>query len=544
MSDIDQNLYEFLMKNSKDENAVRDKLRNEGLNFRFDKLKENANYENTIKLRYMLINYELKNIKQKFEQKGITFVVLKGISLAQRLYKNPCNRYFGDIDLLVASKDLYKATKIMEILGYRTEGETDEESLNYYLQQMYRELHLMPFYKKVAGSVEIIIELHMDIVSLWMFRIDTQLTECILDRRKIENDIPVMDEYDTIIFQILHLFKHYIAEMTAGFVNGVIENKVSLKGLHEIALLVDKYIDILDEKQFSDRVVEFRATEEVRLIKAWLLKVYPDLGKIKNLSVHDKKADCIADHFCGAIRNVDIKRLLLDDSQKVASEIIFFLQKGAPSLKCYKSDVRITPKEQAESCGYLDGDRGKTGSPFGTRKVYGTIGKEVDYTAKFWFTWDNTYLWFHVIVKHFNPVFHQYINDDLMISDNSQEFVRLFFDTANRKQGEPYVCALIIKPKYNSEGKIDIYVHKNINGNLGKEIVHRTEYVSKIDISDEGYFLQIGLKWDIIPLIPKIGIEIILDVLVSTEELEITWQNASYNGWYNIGEYGKIVLQE
>ena len=66
---------------------------------------------------------------------------------------------------------------------------------------------------------------------------------------------------------------------------------------------------------------------------------------------------------------------------------------------------------------------------------------------------------------------------------------------------------------------------------MGKEIVHRTEYVSKIDISDEGYFLQIGLKWDIIPLIPKIGIEIILDVLVSTEELEITWQNASYNGW-------------
>ena len=63
MSDIDQNLYEFLMKNSKDENAVRDKLRNEGLNFRFDKLKENANYENAIKLRYMLINYELKNIK-------------------------------------------------------------------------------------------------------------------------------------------------------------------------------------------------------------------------------------------------------------------------------------------------------------------------------------------------------------------------------------------------------------------------------------------------------------------------------------------------
>lgn len=543
MGDVNQNLYEFLMKNLKDENAVRDKLRSEGLIFLFNALYSNTNYEKILKMRYMLINYELKNIKQRFEQKNISFVVLKGISLAHRLYKNASNRYFGDIDILITSNNLYEAIRIMEILGYKTEGYTDEETVNAYLQQVSRELHLLPFYKKVAGSVEIVVELHMDIVSLWMFRIDPRLTECILARRKIENDIPVMDEYDTIIFQILHLFKHYIAEMTAGFVNGVIKNKVSLKGLHEIALLMDKYIDILDIRQFSDRVTEFRATEEIRLAKVWLLELYPVLNKIGNLEVHDKRADCIADHFCEAIRNVDVRKLLLDDPQKVASEIIFFLQRGASALRCYRSDIKIDKKEQMENCGYMDGDRCKTGSPFGTHKVYGLISKEVDYTARFWFTWDSTYLWFQVIVKHFEPVFHQYINDDLMISDNSQEFVRLFFDIASRREGEPYVCALIIKPKYNSEGEIDIYVHKNIRGNLGKEIISRTEYVSKVVVSEKGYFLKIGLKWNMIPLIPQIGAEFFVDVLVSTDELEVTWQNASYNGWYNIGEYGKIILQ-
>lgn len=128
MVDINQNLYEFLMKNLKDENAVRDKLRSEGLIFLFDGLYSNTNYEKILKLRYMLINYELKNIKQRFEQKDISFVVLKGISLAHRLYKNESNRYFGDIDLLITSNNLYEAIKIMEILGYKTEGDTDEKS--------------------------------------------------------------------------------------------------------------------------------------------------------------------------------------------------------------------------------------------------------------------------------------------------------------------------------------------------------------------------------------------------------------------------------
>lgn len=170
--------------------------------FLFDGLYSNTNYEKMLKLRYMLINNELRKIKQRFEQKDVSFVVLKGISLAHRLYKNASNRYFGDIDLLITSNNLYEAMRIMEILGYKTEGDTDEEIINDYLQQVSRELHLMPFYKKVAGSVKIVVELHMDTVSLWMFRIEPRLTECILARRKIENDIPVMDECDTTIFQL------------------------------------------------------------------------------------------------------------------------------------------------------------------------------------------------------------------------------------------------------------------------------------------------------------------------------------------------------
>ena len=62
-------------------------------------------------------------------------------------------------------------------------------------------------------------------------------------------------------------------------------------------------------------------------------------------------------------------------------------------------------------------------------------------------------------------------------------------------------------------------------------------------ISEDGYNLKIGLKWNLIPLVPRVGVKFYMDVLVGTEELEVTWRNPSYNGWYYVGEYGKIVLK-
>ena len=200
LNKVSEDLYKFLLDNLQDKRLVNDKLYKTGLTFLFSELKSNIQYEKLLKLRYMLIINELKNIKHFFAEENIPFVVLKGVSLAQRLYSKPYNRMFGDIDILVSSKNLFIAIKILEMLGYKSENETDKESVDFFLQQVSRELHFYPFYKSLINSVEITIEVHVDIVSLWMFRTNCQLTDYILSRRKIENGIPMMDEYDTIIF--------------------------------------------------------------------------------------------------------------------------------------------------------------------------------------------------------------------------------------------------------------------------------------------------------------------------------------------------------
>ncbi len=537
---VNENLFCYLSSHLKDEREVEKKLKSEKMSLQFPFLKNNLQYEELLKLKYKLICIELRSVKLEFDREKIPFVILKGISLARRLYSEPSKREFGDIDILVESKDLYSVIVILKKLGYKSDNETDAESVKDFINQVSREEHFFPLYRKAAGSVNFMIEVHIDIVPLWMFRIDPDVTTKILHRRKIEEGFPVMEEYDAIVFQMMHLIKHYIAGLTSGFICGNFDEGVCLRGFHETSLLIDKYIGFFNRIDFIERVMELGACQEVQIVLRWIDKVYPALSEIKKIQLHSKKKECIADNFCEALYAVDTDKIFFANPQLVASEIVDHLHRKSITLNCFRN---IKEAEKTADWAMIEGDRNKRGNLFGTHKVYGHIDKKVDYTSRFCFMWDESYLWFYIITEHCSPVFHRYINDELLISDNSQDFVRLFFDTGSRKRGKACANALIIKPKYNNQGRLDIYVHKNTCGNMGKLIMSDTEYDGCISISEQGYFMRIGIKWEAIPLTPRVGGEYYVDVLVGTDELEVTWQNASYNGWYNIGEYGKIILR-
>lgn len=57
------------------------------------------------------LSYELDKILNVFEKKGIPVVVLRGLALAQTIYKNIALRVTADIDLLVQKKDLSRVAK-------------------------------------------------------------------------------------------------------------------------------------------------------------------------------------------------------------------------------------------------------------------------------------------------------------------------------------------------------------------------------------------------------------------------------------------------
>jgi len=62
---------------------------------------------------------ELFRLLQKFTQAGIAALVVKGPALAAQAYGDPGLRQYGDLDLLMRSKDIHRATEVMTEAGYQ-----------------------------------------------------------------------------------------------------------------------------------------------------------------------------------------------------------------------------------------------------------------------------------------------------------------------------------------------------------------------------------------------------------------------------------------
>ena len=77
---------------------------------------KNIYYTNSV--RNTVIGEEAKKILKIFDEEKIKVIVLKGVFLAETIYKNIALRPFTDVDILIKKEDLYAADKILNSLGY------------------------------------------------------------------------------------------------------------------------------------------------------------------------------------------------------------------------------------------------------------------------------------------------------------------------------------------------------------------------------------------------------------------------------------------
>jgi hypothetical protein len=68
--------------------------------------------------RVLHFTAELQKIARCFEQRGIEFLAHKGPALAQLLYGDPAMRQFGDLDVIVRSRDFRRAKDVLIESGY------------------------------------------------------------------------------------------------------------------------------------------------------------------------------------------------------------------------------------------------------------------------------------------------------------------------------------------------------------------------------------------------------------------------------------------
>jgi len=83
-------------------------------------------YKAILALNIIAFN-ELKQILKSFSEAQIKVILLKGVALAETVYPDIALRPFGDIDLLIHKKDLYKLNPKLLQIGYELSEPSDEE---------------------------------------------------------------------------------------------------------------------------------------------------------------------------------------------------------------------------------------------------------------------------------------------------------------------------------------------------------------------------------------------------------------------------------
>ena len=162
----------------------------------------------------------LHKISEVFESGGISFILLKGVFLAEKLYGNFGERQITDLDILIHIDDMSRAIKLVEELGYRSKTSYDPQF------ELQVTQHVPPYYMDGMPMLEIhqalldpMPHFHIDMDGIWQRALRTRV-----GGRKM---LVLCDED-----LLLHLCAH------AAY-NHLFDNELRL--LYDIKLLVQKY---------------------------------------------------------------------------------------------------------------------------------------------------------------------------------------------------------------------------------------------------------------------------------------------------------------
>lgn len=192
-------------------------------------IEEKSSY-NKNKLRYDLLLESLAEIQNLFSVSNISFLLFKGVVLANRLYDKPQKRYVGDIDVFVDKKDFPAALTLLIRLGYSF---WDEKSL-------YNEHHI------VLVRDGVIIELHRKIFNPVLEINETYLLKNTVSFSFSKYVIQTFDITATLLHLIYHLYVDtYWSHSLHSVLNSAKAPKTKrfLYRAYEIALFSEKYGD-------------------------------------------------------------------------------------------------------------------------------------------------------------------------------------------------------------------------------------------------------------------------------------------------------------
>jgi hypothetical protein len=149
------------------------------------------------------------DINQKFNEAGVRYAVLKGLSLVPQFCPDASLRYQGDFDYLVDELSLSAAQRVLSEAGYCQRTQLTSREFSFAMPQMAMPTRSAKQYDAQAPHV---VELHLDIWDSELNKLPT-LQNLLSVHQTIIHEwnglaFPVLTDEDAFLLQVLHTCKH------------------------------------------------------------------------------------------------------------------------------------------------------------------------------------------------------------------------------------------------------------------------------------------------------------------------------------------------
>ena len=170
-------------------------------------------------LKTLRFSAELVRISRHFADRGIETLAHKGPVLSQKLYGDPAMRQFGDLDLLIRARDVYRARSALTELGYTPGIHLSRAQENFYLHSGYE-------YVFGVGEEPNLLELQWQIVPrFYSIDFDMEALFARSDESEIEGfPLRSLGSEDLMLVLCVHAAKHEWSQL------GMLRDIASLAG--------------------------------------------------------------------------------------------------------------------------------------------------------------------------------------------------------------------------------------------------------------------------------------------------------------------------
>lgn len=222
----------------------------------------------------VLLIEKFRTIHKWFSDEGIEVIALKGIHLADAVYKDVGLRPMCDIDLLVHKEDAEKCRKLLIEQGFTENGARKSGFIHK------TEKHLFPLVED-GVRVEIHVKLHNEQYGYTINTDDFWKNSCIISLHGLQ--VRTLSTNDLLLHLCIHFDSH----------NCIGENQLRLYG--DIVNVLDLFRDKIDWKLFEESCKKSNCTKNVfkslLLVKKYFNAAAPEAVIEQNKHFYDKDTE-------------------------------------------------------------------------------------------------------------------------------------------------------------------------------------------------------------------------------------------------------------